>query len=594
MTSAVQSMPPANTNAPHDTEEKKAREPKQATLVIQTIGALAELFHDPEQDAYATVTVAKRSTTMKLTGRAFRTWVAHTVHDALGYSVGGAAIDEAITVLAGHAIHKGEERAVHVRVAEHDGSIYLDLGDESGEAVHVTSRGWEVLSLPPVRFLRSRAMRPLPRPVQAGSILELRPFVNVADDHAFVLLVAWLVAALRPGRPCPILALHGEQGTGKSTASRVARSLVDPSAAMVRSVPRGEDDLLVTARRSHVLAYDNLSGVQPWLSDALCRVVTGGGLSKRALYTDDDEVVIEAMRPVIINGIDDLANRADLAERCIVLALEPITKRRDEGVFWSDFDRATPRILGALLDGVASALATQKSVQIDDLPRMADFARWATAAESGLGLERGDVMAAYRANMAKAVDVALEASPVACAVRELLARPEHAGHWEGTPKGLLDTLGRMVTEDVRRSRTWPRLPNILTGQLRRYATFLRRVEVSVTPGYQGKSKWLVLRMGEECKPATASTERRSQPETSADVPSVPARSIDEGSTAGDSADNHRRSPTDGEQRDRRRADPERTSVTVDAVDAVDDPRATQEEGFADYLEGEGIARPWWQ
>lgn len=212
-------------------------------------------------------------------------------------------------------------------------------------------------------------------------------------------------------------------------------------------------------------------------------------MSKRTLYTDDDETVLDAIRPVIVNGIDDIANRPDLAERCLVLTLQPIAraKRRDEETFWRAFIAAAPRILGMLLDGVVSALRRLPEVQIPELPRMADFAKWIAAAEPGLGLPSGTLLAACERNRARVVDVALAASPVGTAVRRLLDWPKQGGKWEGEPSQLLTALADLVPEDTRKLPSWPKTANALSGRLRRAATFLRSVGVTVDlDGHAGR------------------------------------------------------------------------------------------------------------
>ena len=450
---------------------------KLADQVIQTVAENAELFHDPSETAYAVVTTKGVRRVLRLRSPKMHAWIARTVHADLGRSVSKNAIDQALCALEGFAVHDCDEREVHLRVAEHEGGIYIDIGGKADECIEVTATGWRVLDAAPVLFRRPDAMRALPRPVPGGTLDDLRPFVNAADD-ALHLLIAWIVTAFCPGRPFPILALHGEMGTAKSTTARVARSLVDPNKSPVRSVPRSEDDLAVAAAHSHVLAYDNLSGVQRWLSDALCRLATGGGLSKRAHYTNDEEVVLDAIRPVIVNGIEDIANRDDLADRCLVLTLTPILKgkRRAERRFWSDFAAAAPRIFGYLLDGVSSAIRELPTVQLAELPRMADFAEWILGAESGLKLAPGTLLAAYDRNRTKVMDVALDASPVATAVRKLLDK--NGGTWTGEPSELLAVLGQQfVTDAVRKDHAWPKTPSGLSGQLRRSATFLRGVGV---------------------------------------------------------------------------------------------------------------------
>ena len=462
---------------------------KQAEVLIQIVREKAYLFHDPKGVPYAAIKIRERRAVFKLRSTPMRSWIARTVREALGHCVGSTMIDEALVALDGIARFDCDEHPVYLRVAEHDGALYIDLGDETGECVEVTSKDWSVRAEAPVMFRRPDAMRPLPRPVPGGKVDDLRAFVNLPDDDSYYLLVAWIVAALRPGRPFTILALHGEQGTAKTTASRVVRALVDPNVAPVRSVPRSEDDLAVASVHSHVVAFDNLSGVAPWLSDALCRLATGGGLSKRTLYTEDDETIIDAIRPVIVNGIDDIANRADLAERCLVLTLQPIPKgkRRDEASFWRAFGDAAPRIFGWLLDGVVSALRNVPNVQLADLPRMADFTRWIVAAEPGLGLKPGTLLAAYERNRARVVDVALETSPVATAVRRLLDLPQHAGRWEGEPEQAHTALSGLVSEETKRDQGWPKSASVLSKKLRRSATFLRSVGIELDlDGHEGR------------------------------------------------------------------------------------------------------------
>lgn len=459
---------------PRELERERTKDAERVVTIVQ---AEAELFHDSKQAAYAAFRRGKRRVVQRLRARTTKSWIARTVRMHLDRSVATAAIDEALVTLEGIALCDRDQRVVHVRVASHEGAIFLDIGDDTGACVAITAMGWRVIGEPPVMFRRPDAMRPLPCPVPGGRLDDLRRFVNLEGDN-FYLLVAWLVAAFRPGRPFPILALHGEQGTAKSTAARVARGLVDPNGAPLRSAPRSEDDLAVAALHSHVVAFDNLSGVQPWLSDALCRLATGGGLSKRTLYTDDEETVLDAIRPVVVNGIDDLANRADLAERSLVLTLRPLSRaqRRDEQSFWQDFEWAAPRILGVLLDGVASALRREPGVQLGELPRMADFAKWIMAAESGLGLPAGTLLGAYDRNRSSVVDATLDASPVAVAVRVLLDAPR-GSRWEGTPAQALEALSGVVPESTKRNPSWPKSPRALRQALRRNATFLRSADI---------------------------------------------------------------------------------------------------------------------
>jgi putative DNA primase/helicase len=158
-----------------------------------------------------------------------------------------------------------------------------------------------------------------------------------------------------------------------------------------------ERDLVIAAHNSWVVAYDNLSGIPQWLSDALCRLATGGGYSTRELYSDTDEVILDLTRPVMLNGIDHLTERPDLAERAIILYLPRIEEhaRRDEAQLYRAYKRDSPQILGALFTAVSAALASLPTVALVRKPRLADFSLWATAAEEGLGFESGAFIDAY-------------------------------------------------------------------------------------------------------------------------------------------------------------------------------------------------------
>jgi hypothetical protein len=328
----------------------------------------------------------------------------------------------------------------------------------------------------------------LPAPVRGGSLDELRPFVNLAGDDDWRLLAAWLVAALRPRGPYPLLCLHGEQGSSKSTTARVVRALIDPSSAPLRAEPRDEHDLIIAATNSWVVAFDNLSQLSPRLSDALCRLSTGGGFATRELYTDADEVLFEAQRPVLLTGIEDLATRGDLLDRALVLQLPALAEeeRRPEAEFWRAFEAVRPRILGGLLDAAATALARLPAVRLGRLPRMADFAVWATAAEAALGWEEGAFVRSYTANRREVNFLSLEDSVLVPPLRELVGR----GGWEGSCTELLAELARGADEKAVRSRGWPSSARLLSNALRRLAPNLRRagiaVEFSRLSGRQGR------------------------------------------------------------------------------------------------------------
>lgn len=315
---------------------------------------------------------------------------------------------------------------------------------------------------------------------------------------------AWVLAALRNHGPYPVLVLSGEQGSAKSTFSRVLRSLLDPNTAPLRALPRGDRDLFIAANNGHVLAFDNVSGLPAWISDTLCRLATGGGFAVRQLYTDQEEVLFDAARPIILNGIEDIVARPDLADRAIFLTLDPVPegRRRPEKDLWSEFITARPKLLGALLDAVAHGVKRLPDTRLDSLPRMADFALWATACETELW-PTGTFGVAYAGNRDEAVDSIIEADPVGSAIRSLMATRTE---WTGTASFLLGALDNEVGETVRKSKTWPSSARALSGRLRRAATFLRKVAIDIAFKREGQARTRTIRITHlpECAPARAS------------------------------------------------------------------------------------------
>ena len=451
------------------------------------------LFHTATGTAFADIVTDSHRETWPIRSKRFRSWLRRRYYEATGDAPSAAAIRSALDLLEARAQFDAPERAVHIRVAEHAGHIYLDLADDHWRAVVVGPEGWRVIGCPAVRFRRPAGMLALPVPERGGSIETLRSFLNLSSRNDFVLVVAWLLAALRPTGPYPVLAISGEQGSAKTVLSKLLRALIDPNAAPVRSLSRKERELMIAANNGYLLAFDNLSGLPVWLSDSLCRLATGGSFAVRQLYTNDEEVLFQAARPILLNGIEDIVSRADLGDRAIFLTLAPIgeAQRRAESELWRQFENARPRILGALLDAVAHGLRVLDRVQLDRLPRMADFALWATACETALW--PADTFArAYAANRRAAIESVIEADPVAACVREFMA---DRSMWTGSATELLRAGGDFINANILTRRTgWPENPRALAGHLRRAQTFLRALGIEIAFSREGRAGTRIITM----------------------------------------------------------------------------------------------------
>lgn len=462
-----------------------------STALVQLVENCAtELFHDPVGDTYATIPVGSHRETHRIRSKPFKHWLAHQSFLANQQVAAGQSLSDAVSVLEGLAQFEGAEYPTFVRVAKVQERIYLDLCDQEWQAVEIDSSGWRVISNPPVRFRRAKGMASLRMPARGGSLSNLRRILKI-DQTQWPLVIAWLVAAICPTGPFPILFLHGEQGSGKSNAARMLRSLIDPNTAPLRSAPRDPRDLMISANNGWIICFDNLSSISTSLSDSFCRLSTGGGLSTRTLFENDEETIFDATRPILLTGIDDLAWRSDLLERALIVRLLsiPSDRRRTEADLVQEFERARSELLGAILDAVVTALRNLPSTKLPHPPRMADFATWITAAEPALGLEPGEFLAAYTGNQIATNSLAIEASPVAQSIIELANR----GNWRGTPADLLATLETGAKEQAPRQRSWPQNPRGLSCILRRLTPNFRSIGIDIQFGQSGQSRFVDIR-----------------------------------------------------------------------------------------------------
>jgi len=447
----------------------------QATILVELVRERAMLFHTREGNTYAAVQVNDHREVYALTSHTLREWCGRLYWQAHGMVPGSQALQDALNVLTALALFEGPELPVFIRLGGQGGSLYLDLADETWRAVEITRQGWRLVGCPPVMFRRPKTLGKLPTPVRGGKLDDLFSLFNLALPGQARLLLAFLLGAFQFFGPFPLLNVSGEQGSAKSTATRLLKSLIDPSTPLLRSLPRNEHELLLAAQNNLVLAIDNVSRLQPWMSDALCRLSTGGGIGVRKLYSDDEEVVLDAVRPVIVNGITEFVTRPDLLDRTILLELAPIPDalRRTEKEVWARFDALHPGLLGLLLDLVSAILADLDQTQINERPRMADFIKWASAAEPALGWEPGTLLQDYNENHSRGGAVVLEASSVAHALLRYLNSLLQQGQstWRGCVSTLFAALQLLVSPE---DDEFPTTAHHLSGELRRLSPTLRQ------------------------------------------------------------------------------------------------------------------------
>ncbi|HEY2345415.1 MAG TPA: hypothetical protein VGH80_05955 [Xanthomonadaceae bacterium] len=476
---------------------------KQSDILVD-IGRRHDLFHDPDRNAYAKV--GRR--VFAVDSRDYREILVGAYYTLTNKGANRNAVTDAIATLAAQAKFSGPCHPVALRTGNDAGNIVIDAGDD--RTLIVTAAGVLEALDSPVRFRRTSGMLALPK-VGTPDFGRLWRYLNVREDHR-PLVAGFMLAALRPSGPYPLLILEGEQGSGKSTATRIIRRLIDPSTAPLRAPPGDVRDLLVGALNGWLLALDNLSYLTPQLSDALCRLATGGAISERALYTNTDEVLIEVQRPAIVNGIEDVATRPDLAERALHVELEVIADCRSEADLWATFEADAPAIFAGLLNGLAAAVRDHASVKVGTLPRMADFAQWSAAGMVPLGFTASTFMDCYRENLAVGQIAGIESSAVGSAVIDFIRQ---RGTWKGTAADLLAELVRKVDEGETRSPHWPKSPRGLAASLRKLAPAFRLADVKIeTERATNRERSRIIRL---CNQRSESSESSTPSEVADDL-----------------------------------------------------------------------------
>ena len=451
-----------------------------------------ELFHTPTRVAYARVDVEGHAEIHRCRSQGFRQWLSRQLYLSERKTPNSDALNSAIITIEGKAVYEGRTHELHNRVAIYDGAIFYDLSDERWRAVKITPEGWEIIDNPPILFCRYQHQKPQVTPQRHGDPWKLLDFVNLGDRDQQLLLMIYVDSCFIPDIAHPIIHPHGEQGSAKTTQLRLIGSVVDPSTEELLIAPRDLNELAQKLHHHWVCYFDNLTIITDWVSDMLSRAVTGIGFGKRELYTDEGDVIFQLKRVIGLNGINVVATKPDLLDRCILFELKqmPESCRREEKTLLAEFEEAKPYILGGFFDILSQALRIYPTLEMKALPRMADFAHWGGAISQALGYTAEQFLNVYRDNIRSQNTEVLSSSSIASA---LLAFMEDRDSYQGTPAELLDELTQQAEQLKIRtnSKSWPSAPQVLTRRLKELKTNLRQggIDVDTGGGKRIDNKW---------------------------------------------------------------------------------------------------------
>jgi len=438
-----------------DKVENKATEKDTPQTREQEILAYLEeigckFFHTRDDDPYVTVPASPESdarVAYSLNSDDFTSWLNSETYRRFSHVLGESKLKEAQSLAHMEAKHNSPQRKVAIGVEKQGSVIYFDLRREDGKVVRIDKDGWSVVTSTPVQFLRKKGTPALPLPTRSGSLRDIQSFVNVSEKE-LPLVLGFLVNQFYPEGTIPILFLHGTAGSGKSTAARYLKAIVDPHKVLCQTLPRNEEDLLIASQHSSVLVFDNISGtLNASMSDSLCRLASGSGMRKRKLYKDVDEVAIKGKAGIILTSIDNVLGREDIIQRTLKVTLTDID-RVAEGTLDNMFEDLRAGILGSLFDAVSVGLDRLPDVKDDDSwdrPRLYDASEWTVACEPALPIEQGGFLRALQDRQDDMVADLVEDNPTYKALRKYACELEPGETQTHTATTLSEALHSFVS-----------------------------------------------------------------------------------------------------------------------------------------------------
>ena len=470
------------------TEEKEDRRNQGDRLIGYALENLGEgaLFVDQHGDPHALID----GSPVPLNSRCY-SWLRRLMWEREQRAVNGEYLRTAAGTLAAQAEFAGEAKELHTRAAWHEGALYYEL--RPGKVVRVGEGGWTFEARPPVLFRRYPNLKPLPDPEAGGSLDSLFSLVNLKTERDRRLFTAYAVTVPLPHVGRPILSASGPMGSGKTTAGRSVKRLWDPTAP--ETVRYDPHDFLQKAAHCYMPMLDNLSALPDSAADTLCRLVTGEADSKRKLYTDDEDVIIELRRAVILNGINAPTDRGDVLDRSLVVELEriPDKERRTEEEMWAVFERGHPALLGAAFDTLAKTIARKLSLKLSRRPRLADWGEYAASAYEVMGWGAETFLSDWDEVVKVQNRATLDGSPVAQAVIRLM---QERNAYEGTSTELhkkLETVAEDIGVSVARDKAWPKSARWLWRRIQEVVPLLVASGIEATRSEEKRGTVIALR-----------------------------------------------------------------------------------------------------
>jgi hypothetical protein len=520
----------------NDKEEQRRLQQEKAEKSLSIAQVLVELvvknhitlLKDEFNVPHIIVVINNYYQTLPINSTKFKRYLFNLYYDTYeGKIANTEAVNSAISQLEAKAAHDGATINLHLRVAwgnlDTTDTIYYHLYDEKNRCVKITKNGWEIIeNQTDVLFRRYDHLEPQVEPIRNFvsidsidskmfdefiSLFNLKTNKENTIEDTKLLLQCYVISLFIPEIQKPLKLIHGEQGGAKSTFQELVKMLVDPSNTKTLTFPRNSTELVQQLSHYYIAFYDNVSIIQDWISDLLCRAVTGNSYSKRALWTNDDDIYYNFKRIIGINGIDLAATKADLLDRSIIFQTERIDKKNRKKIknIWEKFNQIKPYVLGYIFDTLVKVLRYKDDHGEIDFPggqnRMADWEEYCEIISRCMGNPDWEFQRVYQENIGVQIDEAIESSPLSQTIIEFMTEEivigtdEATGNdikstrgeeWKGTPTELHTELQKIAIEkinlNVSRSKLWPKNASALTRKINGIKTNLREKGFEIALG----------------------------------------------------------------------------------------------------------------
>jgi hypothetical protein len=488
----------------------------KAELVIAVAkDNIGKLFIDEYNEPHAAIKVSGYLEVLPLKSSRFKYWLSKIVYVNEQEVIDNNVFSNALSILNAEAIFdSGDPVKLNLRVAQPEGYCwYYDLTNKNWEFAKIKSSGWDVSKGEIIfrRYSNQQAQAYPDRNYEPDIFDRFMKLLNIkTDDRGSILLLkCYIIFLFIPEVQKVVLMLHGSQGTAKSSLQELIKTLVDPSIMKTLTFPRDVNEFLQQLSHNFVVFYDNVSITKPWISDLLCRAVTGSASSKRQLYTDDDDVIRSFKRCVGFNGINLGATKADLLDRGLIIKLEEIEpkNRLKPSEIWKQFEELRPQLLGYIFDILVKVTHWKNNgfvLNLDGLLRMSEFAEYGEMILRAIGYNENEFINAYYKNIELQSEEVIESSDVArCLIYMMFEKygeknDDNRSEWVGMPTQLYNEI-KKVAEDLDelnidiKEKYFPKPAKGLSRKLHEIIPNLKSVGLQVKEHRDGKKRIIVIR-----------------------------------------------------------------------------------------------------